>query len=135
MTVFAAAFFVSVVGAPSITALSAISARSASISMWSSIAGFATAVVFWFTLGDELGALAIAIGYLIGSVLQVISPVAFATKRFEVVWGSFPIRLLMIVVAVALVIDSSAGLRYAAIVASMVALLPEYRLGVSMIRH
>ena len=113
----------------------AISARSAAISMWSSIAGFATAVVIWFVLGEEFGALAIAIGYLIGSVMQVIAPVGVATKRFEVSWGSFPVRLVLIIVAIALTIDSASGVRYGAILGSMIALLPEYRLGIAMLRH
>lgn len=136
LTVFAAAFFVSVVGAPSITGLSAISARSASISMWSSIVGFIIAVVIWFALGDSLGALAIAVGYLVGSVLQVVAPAMIATGRFRVAWGTLPARLGAIVVIVGgtIPVDSSL-VRYAAILVSMVILLPEYRLGIAMLRH
>lgn len=136
LTIFAAAFFVSVVGAPSITGLSAISARSASISMWSSIVGFVIAVAIWFALGQAWGALAIAFGYLVGSVVQVAAPAAIATRRFHVEWGSFPLRLglILAIVGGTVPVDSSA-VRYGAILVSMAMLLPEYRLGVSMIRH
>ena len=136
LTLFAAAFFVSVVGAPSITGLSAISARSASISMWSSIVGFVVAVAIWFALGRAWGALAIAFGYLVGSLLQVAAPAAIATRRFHVAWGSFPIRFAAILGIVGGTIPAeSSAIRYAAILVSMAILLPEYRQGFSMVPH
>lgn len=135
LTVFAAAFFVSVVGAPSITGLSAISPKSASISMWSSLVGFVVAIVMWLILAAELGTLAIAWGYLVGSVIQVAAPAVVASRRFSVRWRSFLPRLAVIIALVSLAIGMPSIVRYGVIAASMGLLLPEYRTGVAMVRH
>lgn len=90
---FAGAFLLSVIGAPAITALAAISAKRATISMWSSLAGFGTAAGIWFAAGSYLAVPAIGLGYLVGSILKVTAPIVVATRDYCVDWGSFWIRL------------------------------------------
>ncbi len=91
---FAAAFFVSIVGAPAVTALAAISARAAAISMWSSLAGFGVAFVIWASAAASLGVAAIGLGYFVGSVIQVAAPITMATRHYDPRWGSLWLRLL-----------------------------------------
>lgn len=134
---FAAAFFVSVVGAPAVTALAALRLRDASISMWSSLAGFGVAGVAWVTLGPTMGTPAVALGYAVGSVIQVAVPIGVATVRYRPAWTSVWVRIgtAMALVALAdplapsLVVD---GL----VVAVLVALfLPELRLLLRLVRR
>jgi O-antigen/teichoic acid export membrane protein len=84
---FAMAFLVSVVGAPAVTSLAASRLRLASISMTSSLIGFATAIILWLALGSSWGVPAIAFGYFVGSVIQVGIPIGVAWRRFQVKWA------------------------------------------------
>ncbi|NIA24096.1 MAG: hypothetical protein GWP04_00850 [Gammaproteobacteria bacterium] len=90
---FAAAFFVSVVGAPAVTSLAAIRVKDAAIPMWSSIVGFTTAGIIWAVFGTRFGTEAVAAGYFVGSVLQVLAPLIVASRRYEIRWGSLWARL------------------------------------------
>jgi O-antigen/teichoic acid export membrane protein len=98
---FSAAFFVSVIGAPAVTSLAAVRVRDATIAMWSSIAGFATAAIIWLTLGPGLGTVAVAFGYCIGSVIQVVPPILTSTRRYGLAWGSLWLRLAFVSIGVA----------------------------------
>jgi O-antigen/teichoic acid export membrane protein len=132
---FTAAVFVSVVGAPAVTALAATDLRRATIPMMSSLVGFGVAIVVWFLGIPAHGAAAIALGYLIGSVIQVTPPLWVTSHRFHPSWGSFWIR----VAAAVLVVAAGTTLPVAittdiVVVAAVVALFaPEIRELVSLI--
>lgn len=128
---FSAAFFVSVVGAPAVTSLAAIRVRDAAIPMWSSIAGFATAAILWLILGPTMGVAAVAFGYCIGSLIQVIPPLLASTRRYGIRWGSLWIRLVVLAVAVALGAafhPSNLVVDAAALIVFGVVMLPEEKL-------
>ena len=96
---FAAAFFISIIGAPAITSLSAVGVRQASVAMWSSVIGFAVAIAIWIVFrsgGVSVG----GFGYLIGSMIQVAPPLAMATRRFDVNWRTFPVRAAALMLAI-----------------------------------
>jgi O-antigen/teichoic acid export membrane protein len=126
---FSAAFFVSVVGSPAITSLAAIHIRKASISMWSSLVGFAVAIVVWITLGPDLAVAAIGLGYLAGSIIQVAAPLVAAQRFYRPAWGSFWIRLAaaVAVTAIAAAFHPSLWLDAGCVAALIGLFVPEIR--------
>lgn len=90
---FALAFFLRIVGTPSVTSLAALDFKRASIAMWSSLVGFSIAITVWFVAGPIVGISAIGIGYAGGTVVQVVPPLVVATRRYRVEWGRFWLRL------------------------------------------
>lgn len=132
---FSAAVFVSVVGAPAVTALAATDLRSATIPMASSLVGFGVAIVVWFLGISTYGTTAIALGYLIGSVIQVGPPLWVTSLRFRPAWGTFWVRVAaaVIVVAVATTLPTAIIIDIAVVAAVLVLFTPEIRSLVSLI--
>jgi O-antigen/teichoic acid export membrane protein len=126
---FAAAFFVSVIGTPAITALAAIRARDASIPMWSSLVGLALAVVTWAIAGPSHGTVAVAVGYALGSLVQVTVPILLASRRYQIVWRGLLIRIGvgMAMVAILTLMEPSINLDLAAVFGIALLFIPELR--------
>ncbi len=128
---FSAAFFVSVVGAPAVTSLAAIRVRDAAIPMWSSMVGFVTAGALWAVFGPRLGTAAVAFGYLVGSVIQVVPPLVASSRRYELHWGSLWLRVAVAgagIAALAIWTAPSIPIDAVAIVAFVLLMLPEVRI-------
>lgn len=126
---FAMAFMVSVIGAPSVTALAAANLKLASVSMTASLIGFGTAAVLWITLGDSQGVTAIAIGYFVGSVIQVGIPIVTAWRRFGVRWASQWGRIAAATAVAAVLARQGPSLGYdaGAVAVAAIAMAPELR--------
>ncbi len=132
---FSLAVIISVAGAPAITALAAIRAKFAAISMWSSLAGFGVAAIVWW-IARSSGAVAVAAGYALGSLIQVAVPIWVATREYGVRWRGLWPRLGVaagFVAFLALQVSSLAG-DIAAVVAIGLLLAPEIRALVIRIR-
>lgn len=134
---FAAAFWVSVIGAPAIAALAAIRLREASVAMWSSLVGFAVAIAMWFALGERMGVAAIGLGYFVGSCIQVAAPLVIATRFYSIGWGTLWLRLAAAAAGVVAIAATGSGLlRNIAGVALVVAVMaPELRLAAVLLRR
>jgi len=127
---FALAAFVSIAGAPAVTALAATDVRRATIPMAASLVGFATAGIVWLVAGAA-GTVAIATGYAVGSVIQVVPPITVASVRYRPRWRSFWLRVVgggVLVGGIALLPISVWAVDAIALVGVGVALLPEIRL-------
>ncbi len=81
-----------------------------------------------------MGVMAIAIGYLAGSVVQVVAPVTIATRMFQIRWESFPVRLgIAVAVVIAAALTEATTLAVLAVVVAMAAMSSEYRYGLRML--
>ncbi|MBT8207125.1 MAG: hypothetical protein KJO18_02530, partial [Acidimicrobiia bacterium] len=134
---FAAAFWVSVIGAPAIAALAAIRLREASVAMWSSLVGFSVAIVLWIALGERMGVAAIGLGYFVGSCIQVTAPLIIATRFYAIAWRSLWLRLAMAAAGVFAIAATGSGLvrDLASVVLVVAVMAPELRMAASLIRR
>jgi O-antigen/teichoic acid export membrane protein len=133
---FSAAFLVSVIGAPAITALAAVRVRAAAIPMWSSLVGFLIATIVWVTVGRREGTVAVAIGYLVGSIVQVAYPLVAATRLYRIRWKAFWIRVVALAAALigASRFPPSIYLDFASVGLILLVLYPETRRFLQQVR-
>lgn len=93
LAVLMAATYISVVPVPAVNSLVAGDRRYVGVPAWSSVAGLALGVGWWAVFGPAGGALAVAVGYLVGSVVQAGVPVAVAWRRHRLAWGRLALRV------------------------------------------
>lgn len=98
--------------------------------MVSSVVGVVLAIIVWVAAVSEHGTVAVAFGYLVGSVAQVTPPLVVSHFRYRPRWQGFWIRLgaAMLLVAVAASLDPSIFIDVAVAASTLVLLLPEVRL-------
>ncbi len=123
--------FISVAGAPAVTALAATDLRRATIPMVASLTGFAAAAVVWVVAAPRQGTAAIAAGYALGSLIQVAAPIVVASRRYRPPWSGMWLRAVLataLVAGAALAAAPTLPRDAAVLVILGVLLLPELRM-------
>jgi O-antigen/teichoic acid export membrane protein len=80
------ATFVSIIPVPAVNSLSAVAARYVKVSAWASLAGLVVGVIWWLAFGRSGGVRAVAVGYLLGSLIQTAIPMGVAWRLYRLPW-------------------------------------------------
>jgi len=112
LAVLLAATYISVLPVSAVNSLSAVEAKYARVTAYSSSAGLLVGVLWWLVLTPRQGVVAVAVGYLVGSLVQTGVPMAVAWWRYRLGWTGLSLRLAAgctVVVAAAFVLHRDAG--------------------------
>lgn len=96
----------------SVNALTTTSPRGIRITTGASLLGMAVGVSIWFVVGDRLGILGVALGYLVGAVVIASIPIVIVWRRDGHRWSGVFLRVLgaLIVVGVIGAVQRTADL-------------------------
>jgi putative peptidoglycan lipid II flippase len=84
----------------SVNALTTTSRKGMRITTGASLLGMAVGVVVWLVLGDRLGILGVALGYLAGTVVIAAIPITIVWRRDHHRWAGLFLRVLVALLAV-----------------------------------
>jgi hypothetical protein len=85
---------VSVISTSAVNALSAVEPRYVRVSAYGSAAGLAVGFAWWLSLGPAHGVTAVAVGYLVGSLVQTGMPMGVAWRHYRMPWTELLVRLV-----------------------------------------
>ena len=80
---------------PSVNAITTTSPRGMRVTTFASLLGMATGVIIWLVVGDRLGIVGVALGYLVGTLVLVSIPVAIVWRRDGHHWATLFLKVFM----------------------------------------
>jgi lipopolysaccharide/colanic/teichoic acid biosynthesis glycosyltransferase len=102
LVIMLAATFISIIPVPAVNSITAVEARYVKIATFASVAGLLIGIAWWLALGPHGGVPAVAVGYLVGSVVQGVIPMAVAWRRYKLDWTPIALRLCLSVLVAGL---------------------------------